>query len=295
MIETLGGLAGVAASLSWAVSILLFQRALDQYGSLACNLFKAFLGTIVFIVFSAGFYFVGDYALPTSTAALSLFISGIIGMAIGDYAFFQAIIKLGPKQAALIHSTHPVLLLAYGLFSPSAALSMTKSLGVVIVILAVMDVTRNQKSQGSAKNRDWVPGLCWGFCAAFCQAAGILIAKDATMHSHPIHTGMIRLTGAFVGMLLGLLLVKRGRAAFAILSNKNILKLTALPVFIGTFLGIFTMMVAIATCKPAVAGAVLSLAPVFLVPLTAWRDKEAVPIRILIGTLCAVLGVALIY
>ncbi|MFT7620663.1 MAG: drug/metabolite transporter (DMT)-like permease, partial [Planctomycetota bacterium] len=112
--------------------------------------------------------------------------------------------------------------------------------------------------------------------------------------NHAIHTGMFRLLGASMGMILGLVVLTKGRAAIAKLKEPELFRLAGLPVVLGTFFGIMAMMVAIAASKPAVAGATLSLAPVFLVPLTAWKLKERIPIRILIGTIFALIGVIMI-
>jgi drug/metabolite transporter (DMT)-like permease len=294
MTEIFGSLAGVAASLSWAISILLFERALRRYGALVCNLFKAVFAAVLFVLSSACLFFVWDYGLPTIDARTALFISGVIGMAFGDFAFFQAIVHLGPRQAALIHSTNPVFLLLFSLWVPSDTLTTLEMLGVLVVILAVGDVTRNQKRRNGQHQKNWTAGLVWGFLAAISQAVGIVVAKDAAMENHAIHTGMFRLLGASMGMILGLVVLTKGRAAIAKLKEPELFRLAGLPVVLGTFFGIMAMMVAIAASKPAVAGATLSLAPVFLVPLTAWKLKERIPIRILIGTIFALIGVIMI-
>ncbi len=294
MNDFLGTTSGVLASLSWAVSILLFARALRDYGALSCNFFKASLALLLFVVASTAARLVFGIPWPSACHALFLFLSGVVGMAFGDFAFFQAIVKVGPRQAALIHSTNPVFLLAFSLFSPDDSLTFLETVGVVTVVAAVLDVTRQQKGQSGQGTHSWNSGLVWGVLAALSQALGIVIARDAAMSSHPVHTGMIRLFGAAVGMLGGLVFLGKARSSWRLIREPHFLKVAALPVFLGTFLGILLMMLAIATCKPAVAGAVLSLAPVFLVPLTAWQARRPIPLRILLGTIVALVGVVLI-
>ena len=66
------------------------------------------------------------------------------------------------------------------------------------------------------------------------------------------------------------------------------------PIFLGTFLGVLCMTVAIDESPEAVAGAILSLTPVFAVPLSYWLFGEPVRWQTLIGTCIAAGGVALI-
>ncbi len=294
MNQLIGPAAGVFATLSWSFSILLFHKLLAERGALACNLYKVCLASVLFALSSAALVFLGDIPLPNWEESYLLLASGVVGMAIGDFGFFQAIDKLGPRQAALIHATNPVFLLLFHVFGSATPLSTLEFYGVLLVMLGVIDVTRNQKPQANHNKKDWTRGLLWGLLASFCQAAGILIAKEATGANHPIHTGFIRLMGAALGMSLGLAAIGRGSFVVRTIFDKQVFRMGWLPVFLGTYLGILTMMVAIDESKPAVAAAVLSLTPVFLVPMTAWQERVPIPIRILLGTIVALCGVVLI-
>lgn len=294
MTEAVGLVAAVVSALSWAISIVWFQAALDRFGPGACNLLKAVLGAaffgLIWVVRTAA----GAVDLPDRDVVIALAASGVIGFALGDLAFFAAMRLVGARLGTLLQSTYPLFLLAFSFFDGAARLVPLETLGVVLVVAGVLDVSNRQGRVLSVTGRVFLLGILAGLAASLGQAAGLLITDDVMSRVDVLTASAIRLGGAAAGLMIGYAVTGRGGFAAKLMVDRTFLRLAFGPIAIGTFLGISAMMVAIDLARPAPAGALMSLTPVFLVPLTTLMRGEHYDARVLIGTIVAVAGVVAI-
>ena len=294
MQETLGNCAALASSFLWAWSTIRFRRAIVRHGAMACNFFKAAVGSALFLLTVAVLAVFDSVSLPPVHEGSVLLLSGVMGMAFGDFALFTAIHALGARQATLLHATSPLFLLLFSLFDPSDSLSRLEWLGIMLVVIGVLDVTRRSEPDGAPDSPRPSIGIAWGLAGAAAQAIGILLAKSALAEGQLMIGSSIRLIGGTVGMALAMILLGRGRRIPRLLADREIWSCTLEPVLVGTYLGVAAMMLAIFWSKTAVAGALLSLTPIFLVPMCVIVLKERFDLRILFGTVVAVTGVVLL-
>lgn len=290
----LGVLAGLGSTTIWAYSLVLFERGLTAYGAFTCNLFKACVGAALFwlVVVAGGTD--GDFGFGGGFALAMLVVSGMVGMAFGDYAYFACIGHLGVRQAALIQGTGPVFLLAWSAANPHERLGPNQLLGVLLVVTGVSAVTWMQRSRrGEGRGRP-LRGFAWGIGAALGQAGGILLT-DQALEEFDLATGSaVRLTGAIVGLIALQVLRRRLRATVTVLIATGTWKMLALPSVLATFVGIYFMMIAIRNCPPPVAGAVLSTTPITILPFAHYLRGERISTGVILATGVAVAGVALI-
>lgn len=291
MDTTFGASAAILSCLLWSWSIIKFQPALEQLGASACNYLKAMIASIIFVMATIILVLVFDVEFPPLDDALLLVVSGIAGMALGDLAFFGAIKRLGAREAALLHATAPIFLLAFALCVDPAGLKILEYIGVIAVVIGVLDVTSQQKDSNPEKRGQHRLGVVFGLGAALGQAVGILISAAPAARSHFIPASMLRIVGAMMAMAVIFALRGRAKDLVRVTIQAQSWKLALLPSVVGTFLGIATMTVAIQMLKPAVSGALLALTPVFLVPMAFILLGQRVGMRALFGTVMAVGGV----
>ena len=75
-----------------------------------------------------------------------------------------------------------------------------------------------------------------------------------------------------------------------IVTNRDLWRMMMWPVFLGTYCRILCMMLRLTYTKAAVAGSLLALTPVFMVPFAIILLGERFDKRVLAGTLIAVAG-----
>lgn len=294
--ESVGVAAALCASLLWAWGSARFMPLVAKHGPFALNLFKAVVGAALFWSTCAVLGVTGSDVLAGcgSDETVWLVVSGIIGLAAGDYCFLASVDRVGVRQATLLHGTAPLWLLLLNLVGVGQALGAMQVVGILLVVGGVLDVTRRRTERLGGVDRA-KSGLLLGLLAALGQAVGIQIAKAPTVACESVVlVSAVRLTGAMAGLLVIAVLTRQMASFAGLLRDRKSRVRSIEPVLLGTFLGVLCMTLAIDAAHEAVAGALLSLTPVFAVPVSRWLHGDPVHWQTLIGTCIAALGVALI-
>lgn len=294
MTETLGLCAAVTSALCWAISIVKFQDALDARGPGPCNFYKATLGAVFFSLIALVKIVLDTDLLPDLGIWIALLASGVVGFAIGDLLFFTSMRLVGARQGTLLQSTYPLFLLVFSFTDPEDHLTLLETWGVCIVVVGVLDVSRHQGRATGAAGRVLLFGTLAGLGAALGQAVGLVIAHDALDRCDFLVASAIRLIGASGGMWIGYAIRGNPTGPVRLLFDREMFRLSWWAIVIGTFFGIAAMMLAIALARTATAGALMSLTPVFLVPLTSLMRGDPWDLRVLLGITIAVTGVILV-
>lgn len=134
-------------------------------------------------------------------------ISGVIGIAIGDSAYFAALKRIGANKTLLLESLAPPLSGVLALMFLGAALTLQSWLGVVITTLAVTFVVfqPSKSASGDSSDKAQWSGIGYGLVASVCQASGVVISHYALVAGDipPLLGALIRLTiGVFAVMLV---------------------------------------------------------------------------------------------
>ena len=288
-----GVLAALITCALWAYSTLRFHRALSHHGPFTCNAFKTTVGAVLFTLTAAAGMLFG-LELPSPRAALLLLASGVAGLSFGDFSYFAAIVRVGPRLATLVHSTFPLFLLAFTFLDSDSRLRTLEVAGILLILMGVLDVTRRTSRAGGGVSGGLGAGVAWALLGALGQAVGILLAKDALAECDVVAGAALRMIGASLGIFVFALVRRRAAETLRVILRPATWRVTIEPTIVGTYLGILTMTLALDLGNPAVVGALISLTPVYLVPLTTVMLKEPFDWRVLAGTLVAVAGVILV-
>jgi drug/metabolite transporter (DMT)-like permease len=284
----LGALSALSSSLIWAWSSVLFSKVVAHHGAMVVGLVKS----LIAVVFLGVTVVVVQAPFPASPEFVALALSGIIGMGLGDVAYLRALRDAGVRQTTLLHSTSPLFLLGYEL-SQGADLKGRTILAVLLMTVGVMDVTRRRLSNSSPRYPFPIRGAVLGLLSAICQAAGILLAKGATDTVGPFSAATVRITAAAGAIALAFFCLGRARELIGSF-RPTVLRDAALPSFFGTYVGVLLMMTAIRLTEPSVSGALLSLTPLFAIPVSARLLGEPIRPEVLPGSILCVIGVCLL-
>jgi drug/metabolite transporter (DMT)-like permease len=306
-----GPAAGVATSMLWTGTSLLFTAAGKRIGPTFVNAARIALAIVLLGLthrLLAGSWF--PDVLPRQVLLLAL--SGIIGLAIGDQALFTAFVSIGPRLAMLIMTTAPLFAAFFGWIALDETLHGWAWLGIALVILGVAWVISerpDRTSQSPATSR--LRAILLAFVAAACQAGGLLLSKQGMGHGWlpadqrltPQAATFIRVLFAGLGVLpIVALHMYRQRArrlpyapALRIGSRRAGLLFTACGATVGPFLGVWMSLVASDRAPLGVAQTLCSLPPIFIHPFAVLVHKERLSPRAVLGAFIAVAGVALLF
>ena len=298
----IGELAALSASCCWAVGSHLFGR-IGRSGEVApgaMNLGKCVAALGFFAVTALVVGAVGGHVLPVASPRAMgwLIASGFIGLALGDGAYFQAIVTIGVRRALLLLSTAPVFAAIGGALFLDEQLGVREWAAILLVMLGVALVVyeRDVGSPDRAPHRLTLAGVLFGAAAGLGQATGSLMSRTAMAEGvTALDAALVRLPAGVVGILILAALSRRLVGYARALRRPAVMGAVAGSAAIGTYLGIWLSQFAIGHAQStAVASTLLATSPIFALPLGKWLNADRITPRALGGTLVACAGLVLL-
>ncbi|NJL47372.1 MAG: DMT family transporter [Leptolyngbyaceae cyanobacterium SM2_5_2] len=289
-----GELAALAAAFLWAIATVMFGRLGQVLPPLVLNLAK---GTIAILLLLATLLVLqrppsGLERLPV----IVLIASGMIGIGLGDTAYFGAINHLGPRRALLLETLAPPLAALLAWVFLAEVLSPRAWIGIALTLLGVVWVISERVPQAAGVAfQPSYRGILYGVLAALGQASGAVMSRAMLAGTvvDPLWSSLLRLGGGLV-IIVGILGWQgRGVEQASPLRSTRVLGIVALTAFLGTYLAIYLQQTALKYAEAGVAQALTSTSPLFVLPLAAMLGDH-ISFRAIGGVLVALVGVGLL-
>ena len=290
-----GEVAALAAAFIWSVATFIYTRTGSRAPAVFLNLVK---GAIAVAMLAATILVLGE-GVPDLTAAQWLWLagSGIVGISVGDSAYFSAIKRVGPSQTLLIESLAPPLTGVMGLCFLGESIGLTGWAGIFLTMTGILWVVTEHRPM----QRPNLPGLGFAALAALCQAAGMVMSRQVMVTSAvtPLWAALVRLGAASIVLWALMPLIRPGLDANretwrSMGTARHGWALFTLAVFLGTFLGIWLQQASLKLTSAAVAQTLISVSPLFALGLAA-LSGHPVSRRSVVGALVTLCGVALFF
>ncbi len=295
LIKNIGEIAAIGTALCWSIGPIFFTIASRVVGANLVN--RTRLAVTLILLLVTHFILFGKF-LPTAAPLTVWFwfgISGIIGFTIGDTFLFNAFVLIGPRLASLLMSTSPIFGTCLAWLFLKEILSWQKIVAIIITLSGISWVVLEQKNNGQ-RSRNYFKGIIFGLGAAIGQALGLYFSKKGLANNFPALSGnLIRILIATI--TIWLIPILQGKVVDSIkkLSIPQVrLGILGGAIF-GPYLGVWLSLIAVQKTYIGIASTLMALPPIFLLPLSHWIFKEKITLRAIIGTVIAIIGVALIF
>ncbi|KAF7781530.1 hypothetical protein PRUB_b0782 [Pseudoalteromonas rubra] len=290
----IGEIAAISAAFVWAFSTLLYKRFSHHLSPFELNVSK---GVIAAALMVFCMLIVQDTAYPVLPSSWAwLIASGVLGIAIGDSAYFAALRNIGPARTLVVESLAPAIAGILNILILGVYLSPLAWLGILITTCGVIVAIKPTKTQPITDKKHYLLGIAFALTAATCQAAGMVLSKGA-LNSETISSlwaAFIRLSSGtlFVACLVACLKSQSLNQALTLrqLSGKRWL---FVAVFFGTFIGLWLQLLSVNHTDPAIAQTIFATAPLMVMTLGLIR-RETVTKAMLCGGVIALFGVFLL-
>lgn len=293
--EFQGEIAALSAAVVWALATWIYSQFSHHFSAMQLNIVKG--------VAASGMMLVVMPWVEMPTMAISsihlaiLAVSGIIGIAVGDSAYFASLKRIGANKTLLLESLAPPLSGVLALVALGSVLPLQSWLGVLLTTLAVTFVIFQPDASGEQTN--W-SGVGFGLLASVCQASGVVISHYALVAGDlpPLLGALIRLS---VGVLtVAMVIVLFEQKPFSSM-RKHLGQLTKSAffwllgaIFVGTFLALWLQQIALKHANPAIAQTLIATSPLFMLFIYMLKG-EKVTAKSIIGTLAVVGGISLFF
>lgn len=309
----LGELAGLATSVLWTGTSLLFSAAARRIGPVAVNATRLALAVILhYATFRA---WSGD-AWPDARSMQTVYLaaSGLLGLTIGDQALITSFLYIGPRLGVLLMITAPLWAALFGWVALGETLPPAAWFGVLLTIGGVAWVVLERPTGAAVVSREHrLRGFALALLAAACQAAGLMLSKRGMGHGWlPVEQHLPPQSATLIRMFFATLFMipiiahraRRGRAARMAPESELPpgqpgrgagVMFACAGAIVGPYLGVWMSLVASDRAPLGVAQTLCSLPPVFILPLAALLYGERITPRAVIGALAAIGGAALLF
>lgn len=290
--KLIGESAALSAALLWAISSVIYSRLGLKIPPLQLNLYKGIIA-IALVAITLLIQGTALINLSTSTVVL-LTISGMIGIGLGDTAYFSALNSLGARRTLLLETSSPPMGALLALIFIGEQLAYSSWCGIFLTILGIAWVIseRNPVDRTSVSPQ----GIMWGILAAIAQALGAVISRYALIQSavSPLESTLIRLIGGTV-IVIGLLffpLTKQTTMQWQL--SRRSLGVIAIAAFGSTYLGIWLQQISLKFAPTGIAQTFLATSPLFILPIVALQG-EKISLRAILGVVVSLAGIALMF
>ena len=296
----MGEIAALLTALCWGLSSIFFTATSREAGPIPVNRMRLLFAVPLLLISHE--ILTGQWlplqAEPSRWLWFSL--SGIVGLVIGDTLLFVCYSLIGNRLGTLLMASVPVMSSLAAYLFLGEKLDPLSLLGILICVFGITLVVlerSNGNGNGSPHDRRFWLGVSAGLGGAMGQAIGLVLAKQGLMGDFPAISGtLIRMLAAtgFI-WIITLFMGQIGQTFQKVFSSFKLVRNIFAGSLVGPFIGVWLSQIAIQNTSVGVASTLMSLTPVFMLPVAKWYYKENVSWRAVIGTLIALAGVAIIF
>jgi len=300
--------AAFLSTLLFSISVISGHRTAKLIGGVEANFWRLTLATL----FLSTWAFTGGHGVNGAGFPL-FFLSGLIGIGVGDAGLFQALPRLGSRLSLLLMQclTAPIAALIEWLWL-GTTLSPTQITGV-LVILAGVTVALIPGEHLTIPRPQLVTGGLFALIGAMGNALGVVLSRKAYAVTHANQESLDGGTAAFQRILGGLLIA----ALLLLIAKRQFIRLprttndhTAAPSvrdkwrriwpwvamnsLAGQTLGVSCLQWALETTPTGIVMSIVALTPLTVMPLARIFEGEKITARSLLGGAIAVAGVVML-
>jgi drug/metabolite transporter (DMT)-like permease len=291
-----GESAALSAAVVWAIATWIYGQFSHQFSAFQLNYIKGVVASTLMVV---AIVFTGAYDGLAEMQAEHIWIlavSGVIGIAIGDSAYFAALKRIGANKTLLLEALAPPLSGVLALMVLGTQIPMLSWLGVLVTTMAVTYVVFEPNDAEAVDQK----GILFGLLASACQATGVVISHFALVAGDvdPLVGALVRLSVGTLAVWLGLRWIQKVTLKQLLVKWREMQTsqqtLLMCAIVIGTFLALWLQQIALKFASPAIAQTLIATSPIFILMIFALRG-ERITLKQAMGTLLAVVGISLFF
>lgn len=293
----LGESLAILTAVSWAVSSLIFEKVSKQMNPQVANFLRVTIGTIMigFVCLFTERHMFLPFDVPTKDLKI-IFLSGFIGMFIGDLFLFKAYINIGARVTMVIMTLSPIVVSIIDFIFLGVTLSYLQIFAIFITCTGVLIVILNPTKKKN-KNQHLplsIKGLIFAFLATLGQSLGVILTKLGSSSYDSLGTSQIRLFSAIICFGIFILIEKKGSEVITTLKNIKTFSFVSAGTFFSVF-GIAALVEAFKHTNASIASTLSSTSPILMIPISIFFFKEKVKFSEIIGVVISIIGISIFF
>ncbi|MFN2162819.1 MAG: DMT family transporter, partial [Candidatus Promineifilaceae bacterium] len=290
-------LAALGTAVMWSLTAVFFSYSGRRVGSQVVNRSRLLFA---FIFLSFAHLILQGTLFPWDAQPFRWFwfaISSILGLVLGDTFLFQAYVLIGPRLSMLLMSTVPIYSVIFGWLLFGEQISSVELAGILLAVSGIAWVVSEKRAQQTVvENKQYRKGIIFGLAGALGQVANLVTARYGLVGGYPaISASIIRILIAMIILWLVAALTRQVRYTLEKWRDRKAFRAIVAGAFVGPFLGIWLSLIAVQNARLGIAATLMALPPILLIPIEYIAYRQRASRRAIVGTVVAILGVALIF
>ncbi|MCB0349299.1 MAG: DMT family transporter [Bdellovibrionales bacterium] len=272
------------SNICFASASLLFTHYSRTTSVYWMNMFKCGISTL-----GCGIAILFIPKIDWSLSNLYFFISGIVGLMVGDIFLLKAFTHLGPGRSLLLYGFQPLFLALAGYYLFQQSMATTQYIAILLLLGCLLAFSLESKKV----TKTWgVKGLSFALVGVSLDTVGIVLTKFGfeNNNTHFFQANFVRSLGAFLGFVLLSYFIKINFVkTFKTLSIRD-KKLVGFGSFAGTFLSLSIYMAAIQIGHLASLSAIAVTGPFTATMLESLIHRKSPSIYLIVAFLLFIVG-----
>ena len=288
----IGIISAFGAAISWTYACFIWRSQTEKYKSIDINLVKNIIAFLIFLP-----AFINFSVLIDLKSILTLLLSGVIGIGLGDTFYIKSLQIIGTRRTLSIETVSPLLAALSGEIFINENLALRSYIGIVIISISLFILLRQRtnllvNNSTTINEQNNLSIYIFPFLSVLCAVLGGLLSRIVFLESNlsPFQTTEIRLLGAIIFLIT----IKKFRINFFFKKlDKNDQKRFLLSIFFGTNLGILLQQIVFKTLPLGIGWSLLSTSPIISL-FFASKEEGTITKVIIFFTTLLFLGLCLI-
>ncbi len=296
----IGELTALGAALAFGFTSTFFTLAGRKLGALTLLSFSLPISVTLLTIIHT--IMIGE-VFPLSAGLDRWFflgVSGIIGFVLSSSLLLRAFQYIGPRLSFLVASCSPIMGAILAWIFLGQELPANAILGIALVlggILWVVSEGSSDEIKTDASNANYRKGVTLAFIAALGQAVSFVFSSQGVSGEFSaMSASLMRASAGAVTAWLFIIVQGQVRQNIKlVLANPRSMLFVCIAAVSGPVIGASLVLVSLQFTSVGVSSTLANTTPIILIPIGYFVFKERITMRAIIGTIIAIVGVAVLF
>ena len=291
----IGEIAALTAAFLWALSSVVYGFLGLKIPPLQLNFLKGIIAVILILI-TLGIQPI-NFASIAPLPLFLLALSGLIGIGLGDTAYFFALNNLGARKTLVLETLSPPIGALLAFIFIGEIIYPLAWCGIFLTLLGIIWVISERTADNRIQSKY---GILWAIAAAVAQAVGSVLSRIALINSeiNPLESSLVRLVAgtaiAFILMQLPLFTTVQNIQQTIKSFSLKTFGIITLAAFGSTYFGIWLQQTSLKFAPTGIAQTLLATSPLFIIPISLVMG-EKISLRSIGGAIVAIAGISLLF
>jgi drug/metabolite transporter (DMT)-like permease len=295
----LGAAAALASSLTWALTSVLLTSQAGRISPLVMSAIRSATASLLLFGLLIATWGFAQYDEMTAITGLSMAGSGIMGQALGDTLYINALGRLGVNRSfPITNSAYPFLTFILAVLILGEDIRWTTPIGGALIVAGITWIVLEQRRADALADirTDVMAGVIFAVAAAFAWSLATIWLRGQQGDLDAIGAATLRIPAASAAVIATIALTSRSpsiRAPSRPMSRESVAVIAAAGI-LGTGVGSVLFIYAVESIGAAKTAFLTTSAPLFALPMGVLFLSERLTPRELLGTVLTIGGIWLV-